>query len=105
MKRWFSKLRSRSGETLTETLAAVLVVSCASVLLATMILAASRLNTSARTQDAALYRALSAAEAQATPDGSAEIIASDARGNTYRFDVSVYGEADGLRSYRKEAAP
>ena len=102
MKRMLHKLRGSGGETLTETLAAVLVVSCASVLLATMILAASHMNGTAREQDEKLYAEISSAEAQSAADTDATVTATEDGGPAYRFDVSLYGE--GLRSYRRKGA-
>ena len=105
MKRFLRKLRHTGGETLTETLAAVLVVSCASVLLATMILASSHLNATARAQDGVLYREVSAAEAQSEGGAPAKVVLTDEKNNRYSLNVAVYGKGDGLRSYRKEARP
>lgn len=61
MRLW-KKLCSRRGETLTETLVAVLVVGLSSAVLAAMIGAASRLNAVAIQKDETLYAAVIAAE-------------------------------------------
>lgn len=61
MRLW-NKLTSRRGETLTETLAAILVISLSSVVLASMLGAASRMNATAIARDKALYAAVSKAD-------------------------------------------
>ncbi|MDO4516821.1 MAG: hypothetical protein Q4C76_06780 [Bacillota bacterium] len=65
MRLW-NKLASRRGETLTETLVAILVVALSSAILATMIGAASRMNKTAMEKDAQLYGAVTAAETKTT---------------------------------------
>lgn len=67
------KLKSRSGETLAETLAAVLIAGLASVALLTMILSAVRINTRADGADEAFYAALSAAETDQRQTGTVEV--------------------------------
>lgn len=103
------KLRSRKGETLTETLIAVLIVGLASVVLASMVTAASRMSAQAEERDDKLYAAVTAAEAQ--PD-SAKVEESDSSptvqvtvgdNSTVNFSVTYFSDEDGtLSSYRYE---
>lgn len=91
------KLASPSGETLTETLCALLVVALASVALATMLSAANRLNASAVERDDALYAGLTAAEGR-TSEPAAGTVTVSGGDFSADFDVNWYG-ADGLWSY------
>lgn len=111
MRIW-NKLRARKGETLTETLVAVLLVGLASVVLASMVGAASRMSIRALERDGKLYAAVTAAETQ--PD-SAKVEETDSNvrvaignGPTEDFPVTYFSDGDGtLYSYRyeKEVAP
>ena len=109
MRLW-NKLASRRGETLTETLVAILVVALSSVILATMIGAASRMNKTAMEKDEQLYGAVTAAEAKpdsaktadtttnvnVTVDGKSVIFGNSGAGSiTYYVDAS-----NTLYSYR-----
>ncbi|MCF2615672.1 type II secretion system protein [Oscillibacter valericigenes] len=106
MRRW-NKLRSRKGETLTETLVAILLVGLASVVLASMISAASRMGAQALEWDTALYEAVTAVETQ--PDEAKTeaaypkvqvTIGSEPAEN---FAVTYFSDEDGtLYSYRYE---
>lgn len=108
-----NKLRSRKGETLSETLVAVLLVGLASVVLASMIGAASRMSARSLERDVKLYAAVTAAETK--PDDSAETEKTDSKvrvnvGNApaKEFTVTFFSDEDGtLYSYRykKGGAP
>lgn len=97
------KLRSRRGETLVETLAAILIVTLSSMALLAMLSAAARINTAAGAADAAFRTALTAAESRAAAlEGGPVELTVDA----YSYDVHFYGEAAdpdageaGLRAY------
>lgn len=92
--------RAHAGETLTETLCAMLVIALASVLLVTMLMVGMRLNRDAMQQDARFYDEVNAIEQRTSPSAPARVTV-DASGTSYPLDVTVYGSADGLRSYRK----
>ena len=64
MKKLRNKLSSRRGETLVETLAAILIVTFASIILLSMIAAATKLNITAKQHDRAMAAELNVAEAQ-----------------------------------------
>lgn len=94
------KLRARSGETLTETLCAVLVMSLSSVLLATMISAAAHMNASALEKDRALYTELTAAEARSAAKSEPKAVYVTINGTKVTFAATYYGDKDGaLTSY------
>lgn len=71
MKRVTRKLSGKSGETLAETLCALLVIVLSSVLLAGMLSAAAHLNAQAMAQDQKLAGERAVAETQTLPDDSA----------------------------------
>ena len=91
------KLRACRGETLTETLVAVLLVGLASVVLASMIGVASRLSTQTAEQDAALYAEVTAAETRA--DGASGSMTVTVHGRSETFPVTYYGAEGELHSY------
>ena len=88
------KLRSSKGETLTETLVAVLITALSALLLATLTGTAVRLSQKADGAARALYGQISQAEAggEARP-GSVTV-------NGETVPVWFYGAGDGLTSYR-----
>jgi len=98
------KLRTKAGETLMETLCAVLVTGLAVALLAGMFSASSRLSKKAAQAAAELYDTVSGAEraADTAEDGHVTV---EIDGTEVTLPVKFYGEADQAVSYRREAAP
>lgn len=102
------KLRSRRGETLTETLAAILIVALSSAVLAAMIGAASRMSSAVLRQDKALYDAVTAAEtrpnsARADDPGTVTVTEKGSGREIASFSVTYYSDQDPdgtLYSYR-----
>ena len=84
--RWIEKLRGCAGDTLVETLAAILIVALSSVLLLSAAAAAANINKQIKAADAAYSAEVSAAESMSdagagsavtgkltiTPDGGAD---------------------------------
>ena len=93
------KLRNRRGETLSETLCAILVVGLAVALLAGLISAASRLDRKAAQANAALYQAVSQAEGAADSGTSGQITVT-VNGVEKPINVTFYGNKDQAVSYR-----
>lgn len=85
------KLQSRSGETLSEALISVLIVSLASVMLATMISAASSMNMRTKNYDESLDKAVVAMTA-GTPKQGKVIVKVDSVqiGDGIDVDVKSY---------------
>lgn len=111
MRQIVSKLSGRRGETLTETLCAILITALAAALLVSMPGAARRLNKMALEQDTRLYDAVSAAEAQDEPISGQKTeqenkkltvrLTSDGRGETEAVfePISIYGTEGVVISY------
>ena len=97
MRSW-NKLRSRKGETLTETLVAVLLVGLASVVLASMISAASHMSAQALERDTALYDEITVAEAQSSSQNGSVTVELGGS-SSQNFNVTYFGEEDQLHSY------
>ncbi len=115
MKKLKRKLRSRRGETLTETLFAVLLTALAVTLLLMMLQVSTRMNLRAEQGEQKLYAQLSNAEANAEDaalpeEGSVTVTVrpgtdETAPGEDVIFgSVKFYGEKDSLVSYRWEGA-
>ena len=96
------KLKSRRGETLTETLVSVLIIAMAAALLATMVGVSTRLTARAGAEDEKFYRELSDAEAGAAAADGEIILTVDGAGR--RLRVSVAGGGGELTSYRLEVS-
>ena len=92
------KLKSRRGETLVESLCAVLIASLSAALLAGMVTAASNMNISARENDAKLYSSISDAETFAGDARTGEITVT-VGSKTTDAAVQVYGQV--VSSYRR----
>lgn len=99
------KQRRKSGETLVETLAAILVFTLASLLFVQMAVTAARINQSARAQDAAYTQQLEAAERQ-TGDGTGGTVEIRGGSGSWSYAVTVYGgEAGDICSYAPQVTP
>ena len=83
------KLRSRCGEMLVESIVAVLIISLASVVLASMITSASRLNKTAKEKDTELYAAITAAETH-SGSGISGTVSVSVDGETVNKAVTFY---------------
>lgn len=97
--RLFQKLRERRGETLAETLTALLIVSLSGAVLAAMIGSAGKMNATALRKDAALYHALTAAETGIAENAPAQVVV-EVGTQTQAYSVTLSGdEAHTLRAY------
>ena len=92
-----SKLRTQKGETLTETLVGVLIVALASVVLASMIGAASRMSAGAAERDQVLYEEITAAERRTGGETGSVTVTVDETSQS--VSVTYYGAEGKLRSY------
>lgn len=92
------KLRSNRGETLTETLAAILILTLSSLVLLTMTVTAVRINRMAGQSDKTFHAEIAAVETQQSP-GTGKIEISG-----YKYDVVLYGTGGGLTAYGLKGA-
>lgn len=95
-----SKLRQKKGETLTETLCAVLVAGIAVALLAGFISASSRLNQKAVGKMAELVEAVSQAETAENALGDG-VLTVEVDGEEVQLPVSFYGKPEWAAAYRE----
>lgn len=108
MERIIRKLRSRSGETLVETLAAIVIVVIAGMTMFYAIMTAARINRITSDADDRYVQESNNAE-QLTGDGGSGIVtvSNTAEGFSADFEVIYTGGEDKLTSYipEGEAAP
>lgn len=91
------KLQSRSGETLSEALISVLIVSLASVMLATMISAASSMNIRTKNYDEALDKALIEMTTGTPVPGEVVIKVDNVQiGDEIQVDVKSYSDGNNI---------
>ncbi len=94
------KLRSRRGETLVETLAAILVVVLTSTFFLTAVISTGKINRTTGTSDDSLRTAQESVEKkeQAT-DGTITVTAG---GKSTDYDVQFYGDSEALQGYERK---
>lgn len=99
----FKKLCSRKGESLIESLAAILVVTMASIVMYSMVTSAADINTKAKNNDLAVQEQLAVAERGDDPDDDGTItmvIRVDGRNeDVASLPVDIYGNDGELFSY------
>lgn len=113
MKKLMKRLRAKSGETLVETLAAVLIFTLSSILLLTMASSASRINQTVkdsqqRNQEQMVYAEQGADAAGAAATGKTVTITLDDGTLLTTVAVDVYqkpGDANAFYSYFKHEEP
>ena len=84
------KLRSRKGETLVESMVSILIFTLSSILLLTMISAASSINKAAKESDASRQAQLSAAEAGENSSIQGAKVGIAVGGNSASVTYDVY---------------
>lgn len=95
-----SKRRHSSGETLIETLAALLLVTLSSVLLLQMTITSGKISARTRARDSAYRAALAAAEEQSSPVSTGTVqVDGRAYSIVYFFKAVPDGEGQQLVSY------
>ena len=103
------KLRSRAGESLVESLAAILVVAMASVVMYSMVTAAADINLAAKQTDQRVQEQLAIAERAEGANGTGVINmyikAEGSNKNVASVPVNIYGEDGGLFSYFAQEVP
>ena len=97
MKNLFHKLRSKAGESLIESLAAILIFTMASIVMYSMVTTAADLNRTAKEMDEANQQHLIAVEKglPGAQNGSADITFSLNGTEIAETNVDIYGGQDG----------
>lgn len=103
VKKFLSKLRSRRGESLVETLAAILIFTMASIIMYSMVTTAGDINAVAKEADRANQEQMVIAE-RAEGDGTdgevkMTITVGSSTVTVADVDVEIYGTTGGLFSY------
>lgn len=103
MKRIISKLRSRGGESLIESLLAILIFTLASIAMYSMVTTSASINTTAKETDRTIQQQLVVAEkAEGTAAaGTINITLNSATGSKTidTISVDIYGGDGALYSY------
>ena len=106
MKKWLRRLRGRRGESLVESMCAILIFTLSSVALLTMISAASNINSKAEAADAETRDQMAVVEQQNTEKitGKKVILRLPDGTEVASVDVDVYrsgSDENALYSYAK----
>lgn len=107
MMRLYKKLHSRLGETLVETMAAILIFTFSSIILLSMIAAATKLNAAAKESDSTISAELNAAESQDGAGEAASITIHPSESSSQTVSVNRFSSGDGTLysySFNKEPA-
>ena len=105
MNKIMNKLRSKAGESLIESLAAILIFTMASVGMFSMVSAAARINETAKQSDREYQEQMAHAEQGEVAGESGVVTMTLSRGGTEEdirvivADVDLYGTEDGLFAY------
>ena len=106
MKKLFRKLKQKAGESLVETLCAILIFTMASVSMYTMVMGAAKINTAAEEADAESQRQMAIAEMGEVDsgDGKVVMIITDDNDVNHMIEVNVdiCGEDGDLYAYYKK---
>ena len=99
LKQILHRLKAQKGETLAETLAAILISALAISALSTGIATATRFNSDAHNHEAAIRTSMQAAERAAEGDalsgGTAQVTVTSDEGSSHNYEVIVYGVSGG----------
>lgn len=102
MKILTRKLRSKAGESLVESLAAILIFTMASIILFSMVTTAGDINGKAKEKDRLIQEQMVAVEkgeaAYQNGSGQIDMVMTDSSGNNIPIasvDVDVYGGEEG----------
>lgn len=110
MKKLFARLRGKAGETLIETLAAILIFTLSSIMLLSMISSASKINQAAKDADARNQTQMEYAEKGADAvDGTPGTVSFRLENGTLlaTVNVNIYrmpGDSDAFYSYSKRVS-
>lgn len=101
MNNLLKKLRSKAGESLVETLAAILIFTMASIVMYSMVTTAADLNRKAKETDQAVQSQMTAIEkGEESAKSGTEKVTFSMNGSTMaEVDVDIYGGNGKLYSY------
>lgn len=104
MNKVIKRLRSKSGETLVESLAAILIFTFASIIMLSMVSSAANINAAAKEADEEYFSQMILVElAQNPTSGSVTVSVSPSNGSptlsAQTVSVVVSGDPDGLHAY------
>lgn len=106
MKKLFRKLKQKAGESLVETLCAILIFTLASVSMYSMVMSAAKINATAKEADQESQRQMAIAEKglQDDGDGTVVMIVTDSKNVNHMITVNVdiCGEDGDLYAYYKK---
>lgn len=100
MKKVLKFIHSKCGETLVESVLAILIFTLASIIMLSMISAANNINQTAKDADREYFDQLVSAELASGTATQGEVTFAFS-GETVRVDVDIYGTEDGLYAYYK----
>ncbi|MDD3277258.1 MAG: hypothetical protein PHG16_00030 [Lachnospiraceae bacterium] len=88
------KLRSRKGESLSETLVGVLISAIALLLLASMVMAATRIVSNSEAHMTKFYEGMNKIESQSDPSSGTLTITQLLGGGNTKIDINIYSDDD-----------
>lgn len=104
MKKILRRLRSRAGESLIESMAAILIFTMGSIIMLSMVSTAADINQTAKDADKSYYKQIVAAEMARTADEVSGTVTVSVNGSAKKDSVSVKvfhdrTETDALYTY------
>ncbi len=90
-------IHSKKGETLLETLVAILILTVSAMLLAEVTASSTRINLNAEKVDKKYRNDLEKVEKRETP--TTGVVTIQNGGTSYTYDVNYYGDRSGFTSY------
>lgn len=108
MNKLIKRLKSKAGETLVESMAAILIFTFASIIMLSMVSSAADINTAAKKADQEFYDQMVVVE-KAEGSGTAVNITFSIKNSTSTLTgttpATMYGSADSLHAYYAGTAP
>lgn len=90
-------IQNKKGETLLETLVAILILTVSAMLLAEVTASSTRINLDAEKVDKQYREDLEKVEKREAP--TAGVVTIQSGGTSYTYDVNYYGDRTGFTSY------
>jgi len=110
MKKWIYRLKSKNGETLVETMAAILIFTFGSIIMLSMISSAANINSTVKEADENYFKDMQVVEMASGTPQTVSITFSIAERPDANYNEVVYAdmysrEAGGLYAYYWNSAP